>query len=162
MEKRALEVWETPEKLEEERELREQKREKTKINKFNKQVKSTITLFQYSNHDYLQICSYFPQPCEWQCAAASTRSRRPAISTNTEPRITTRNETSTFAPAILAVTSKNTRKCKANLPSTHLCYLFQRRHQYKMFALQSHLFDFDISVFKDTKISHTQMQVRRY
>lgn len=39
IEDRALEIWETPEKLEEERELREAKKEKTKVKKFNKQVK---------------------------------------------------------------------------------------------------------------------------
>nr|CAG4648417.1 EOG090X0KP6 [Moina brachiata]SVE93398.1 EOG090X0KP6 [Moina brachiata] len=40
IEKRALEIWETPDKLEEERDLRDNKREKTKINKFNKEVKA--------------------------------------------------------------------------------------------------------------------------
>nr|CAG4649025.1 EOG090X0KP6 [Polyphemus pediculus] len=40
VEKRAMEIWETPEKLEEEREIRENKREKSKVNKFNKQVKA--------------------------------------------------------------------------------------------------------------------------
>ena len=39
IEDRALEIWETPEKLEEERELREAKKEKSKVKKFNKQVK---------------------------------------------------------------------------------------------------------------------------
>ncbi len=42
VEKRALEVWETLEKLEEEKELRETKREKTKTKKFNQQVKSNV------------------------------------------------------------------------------------------------------------------------
>nr|SVE71455.1 EOG090X0KP6 [Daphnia similis]SVE72088.1 EOG090X0KP6 [Daphnia similis] len=40
VEKRALELWETLEKIEEEKELRETKREKSKIKKFNQQVKS--------------------------------------------------------------------------------------------------------------------------
>ncbi|KAI9557421.1 hypothetical protein GHT06_017249 [Daphnia sinensis] len=40
VEKRALELWETLEKIEEEKELREAKREKTKIKKFNQQVKN--------------------------------------------------------------------------------------------------------------------------
>ncbi|XP_045030974.1 DNA repair protein complementing XP-A cells homolog [Daphnia magna] len=40
IEKRALELWETLEKIEEEKELRETKREKTKIKKFNQQVKN--------------------------------------------------------------------------------------------------------------------------
>ena len=39
VEKRALEVWETFEKLEEQHELREDKRKKTKVKKFNKEVK---------------------------------------------------------------------------------------------------------------------------
>jgi len=40
IEKRAMEVWETQEKLEEEHVLRDEKREKSKVSKFNKQVKA--------------------------------------------------------------------------------------------------------------------------
>ncbi|EFX89375.1 hypothetical protein DAPPUDRAFT_220521 [Daphnia pulex] len=40
VEKRALELWETLEKIEEEKELRETKREKSKTKKFNQQVKN--------------------------------------------------------------------------------------------------------------------------
>nr|CAH0100869.1 unnamed protein product [Daphnia galeata] len=40
VEKRALELWETLEKIEEEKELREAKREKSKTKKFNQQVKN--------------------------------------------------------------------------------------------------------------------------
>nr|SVE75534.1 EOG090X0KP6 [Daphnia dolichocephala] len=40
IEKRALEVWDTLEKIEEEKELREAKREKSKTKKFNQQVKN--------------------------------------------------------------------------------------------------------------------------
>nr|SVE73963.1 EOG090X0KP6 [Daphnia atkinsoni] len=40
VEKRALELWETLEKIEEEKELRESKREKSKTKKFNQQVKN--------------------------------------------------------------------------------------------------------------------------
>jgi len=49
-----LEIWETPEKLEEERELREQKKEKSKVKKFNKQVKSK----KYSEILFHKICPF--------------------------------------------------------------------------------------------------------
>jgi len=50
IEDRALEIWETPEKLEEERELREAKKQKSKVKKFNKQVKG-ITQHAYASVD---------------------------------------------------------------------------------------------------------------
>nr|CAG4641379.1 EOG090X0KP6 [Eulimnadia texana] len=40
VEKRALEVWGSEEKLEEERQIRDDKREKSKVKKFNKQIKA--------------------------------------------------------------------------------------------------------------------------
>nr|CAG4635215.1 EOG090X0KP6 [Alona affinis] len=48
----AIIIWETPEKLEEERESREQKREKSKVKKFNKQVKSNVYTKQTAGHQH--------------------------------------------------------------------------------------------------------------
>jgi len=60
VEKRALEVWETFEKLEEQHELREDKRKKTKVKKFNKEVKalrmavrSSIYVKQTASHQHV-------------------------------------------------------------------------------------------------------------
>jgi len=56
VEKRALEVWETLEKLEEQHNIREDKRKKTKVKKFNKEVKGNNDRFRKKNrfrHNYV-------------------------------------------------------------------------------------------------------------
>nr|SVE89661.1 EOG090X0KP6 [Daphnia sinensis] len=57
VEKRALELWETLEKIEEEKELREAKREKTKIKKFNQQHVFGEENFDAERDLYYRKCS---------------------------------------------------------------------------------------------------------
>lgn len=111
VEKRALEVWETLEKLEEEKELRVSKREKTKTKKFNQQVKSNEIHYCKSIEliNYLNI--YLSKICGWQCVAVSTRNKRLAMSMFTERNSLTLIEMFTIARAVHAPTSRNTKRC---------------------------------------------------
>merc|ERR1712071_353578 len=86
IEKRAMEVWETQEKLEEEHVLRDEKREKSKVSKFNKQL------------------------CEWLYEVACTEKKLLVTSTSTDQKNSTPKRIFISVHAPLAITSKSTKK----------------------------------------------------
>jgi hypothetical protein len=67
-------LWETLEKIEEEKELRETKREKSKTKKFNQQVKSNAGIFSFTDKKSKLMChNVHNQIYEWRYGVACTK-----------------------------------------------------------------------------------------
>nr|CAG4642951.1 EOG090X0KP6 [Evadne anonyx] len=77
--KRALEVWETMEKIEEQHNLREDKRKKTKVKKFNKEVKalrmavrSSVYIKQTASHEHVFGAEVFDEEKDFYYRSCGT------------------------------------------------------------------------------------------
>nr|CAG4638873.1 EOG090X0KP6 [Cyclestheria hislopi] len=69
VEKRAIEIWGSMEKIEEERNLRDAKREKNKVNKFNKQIKAlrmAVRSSVYRKQSDSHVHNFGPEQCDPQ------------------------------------------------------------------------------------------------